>query len=229
MWRLGLWSLRLQRESRSPGVGSRGKRQTTRFERSRLAAIILLVATGSATQVASDDAASGLPVGAEMEDFGLRRLDFATGKLGATVWLSDFVGEGAKQPRKRLLLLSFFAAWCQPCLRELPVLAELQQRHGAAGLQVLSVYERREGESFVDAVAQTRKQLQSHVPPFPLLFDRYTTRNQRLYLGTRAVLPCNVLIDGAGRIVGRFQGGRSAFDGTMAAAVERLLAGPERP
>jgi thiol-disulfide isomerase/thioredoxin len=192
------------------------------------AAAALLLGLAHARGARSDAGQGGLQVGSAMVDFGLRSLDLASGKLGAAVWLSDFVGgDGGASvaPRKRLLLLNFFAAWCKPCVAELPVLSALQQAHAARGLQVVSVYHRQEGEPLERAIAQTREQLGGSKLPFPLLFDRYTSRNQRLYLGERSALPCNVLITSDGRIAARFQGGRAALDGSLEAAVLRLMEG----
>jgi hypothetical protein len=104
------------------------------------------------------------------------------------------------------------------------VLAELQRAQGPAGLQVVSVYHRRQDERVEDAIAQARKVLAASPPPFPVLFDRFTSHNQELYLGQRAVLPCSVLIDSQGHIVARFQGKSAALDGTLGAEIARRLA-----
>lgn len=162
----------------------------------------------------------GLPVGAEMQDFGLRALDLSTGKLAAIVWLSDFVGVSSKrQPPVRLLLLNFFAVWCKPCVAELPVLDRLQKAYAPRGLQVLSINFRAENESHDRAIEATRKLWPSGAP-FPVLFDRYTNRNQVLYMGSRAALPCNILLDARGRVLARYQGG----DAQQLEALERLVA-----
>jgi len=58
-------------------------------------------------------------------NFTLQSLD------GKQVSLSDFRG--------KVVLLNFWATWCQPCKIEMPWFVELQKQYGAQGLQVLGV------------------------------------------------------------------------------------------
>ncbi|MCO6439511.1 MAG: TlpA family protein disulfide reductase, partial [Nitrococcus mobilis] len=39
----------------------------------------------------------------------------------------------------KLVVLNFWATWCAPCRREIPLLIALQQQYGERGLQVLGV------------------------------------------------------------------------------------------
>jgi thiol-disulfide isomerase/thioredoxin len=158
--------------------------------------------------VRGDAGIAPLPVGAEMADFGLRALDVSSGQLKKMVWLSDYVGpERPRAARKRLVVLSYFAMWCKPCLSELSLLAALQSRYAAQGLQVVGVNYRRDDESLSETLQALQRWLPEAGLGFPLLFDRYTARTQLLYLGSPAKLPHLVLIDGDGRITARVQGG----------------------
>ena len=58
-------------------------------------------------------------------DFDLQDAD------GKTVRLSDFKG--------RVVLLNFWATWCQPCNVEIPWFDQFQREYGGAGLTVLGV------------------------------------------------------------------------------------------
>ncbi|MGD9021843.1 MAG: TlpA disulfide reductase family protein, partial [Lysobacterales bacterium] len=63
---------------------------------------------------------------------GQVRPDFRLGSsAGDIVTAADFDG--------RVLLLNFWATWCEPCRREMPMLVDLQARYGQAGLQVVGV------------------------------------------------------------------------------------------
>ena len=54
------------------------------------------------------------------------------------VSIDHFFGAEAKTPKKAILL-SFFATYCEPCKKELPYLASLQDAYSASGLQTMLV------------------------------------------------------------------------------------------
>jgi thiol-disulfide isomerase/thioredoxin len=67
-----------------------------------------------------------------------------SGELPAT--LPDFtLGDLEGQPRSirswpgKSMIVNFWATWCAPCRREIPLLRELQQKHGAEGFQIVGV------------------------------------------------------------------------------------------
>lgn len=170
-----------------------------------LLGILVLATLPAAGQ--DQDTLAPLAIGAAMEDFGLRALDTASGQLKQLVWLSDYVGpQVPSENRKRLLVLSYFAMWCKPCLSELTLLRDLQSRYADKGLQVLGVNHRRADESLPDTIQTLQRWLPEGGLGFPLLFDRYTDRTQLVYLGRPAKLPHSVLIDGSGHVVARMQG-----------------------
>jgi cytochrome c biogenesis protein CcmG/thiol:disulfide interchange protein DsbE len=58
-------------------------------------------------------------------DFSLPQLD------GQELRLSSYRG--------KVVLLDFWATWCDPCREEIPHFVELQQKYGSRGLQVIGV------------------------------------------------------------------------------------------
>lgn len=65
----------------------------------------------------------------------------AQGSLAPALDLSDLEGKQVtlQSLRGEVVLISFWASWCSPCMREMPFLAGLQQELGPHGLQVLAV------------------------------------------------------------------------------------------
>ena len=59
-------------------------------------------------------------------DFTLPSLD------GGNVSLSDYLGE-------KVILVNFFATWCDPCMKEMPKLNTMQKELGEKGLPVISI------------------------------------------------------------------------------------------
>jgi len=99
----------------------------------RAAAFLLLLCAAAAASflaapgARAEDAAAPAPAAASpATDFTLKSTD------GENVSLSDFLG-------KNVLVVSFLATWCQPCLKEMPKLDELQRELGPRGLQVISI------------------------------------------------------------------------------------------
>ncbi len=63
--------------------------------------------------------------GDQVPDFGLRTLN------GAAVRLSELSG--------RAVVLNFWATWCPPCRREMPLLDEMQQKYANRGVKIVGV------------------------------------------------------------------------------------------
>ena len=59
--------------------------------------------------------------------------DFEVTYDGKTERLSDYVGKG------KYVLVDYWASWCGPCIRQIPVLKELLAEYGDKGLEVLGV------------------------------------------------------------------------------------------
>ena len=67
----------------------------------------------------------GGPVGEPRPDFRHADLD------GNPVDASEFDG--------KVLLVNFWASWCVPCVEEMPMLSEMQQRYAADGFRVVGI------------------------------------------------------------------------------------------
>ena len=87
----------------------------------RLLTVFVFLTTVSFFLSATEPKSEGLKKGDKMVDFGMRKVDVEKGKLSNLVWLGDFVGKKDSKDKKKILVLNFFANWCAPCIKEMPV------------------------------------------------------------------------------------------------------------
>jgi thiol-disulfide isomerase/thioredoxin len=109
----------------------------------------------------------------------------------------------------RPALVSFWAPWCEPCLKELPELDQLAQTVGPCGGTVLGV-----------AVGENPQSIAKFVRARPLSFPQFTDEQFRLAdaLGQRRV-PATIVLDSDQQIV--YVG--SALDGRATGALATAL------
>lgn len=169
------------------------------------------------------DGKTGLKKGDKIVDFGMRKVDVEKGKLSGLVWLGDYVGTKDVKEQKKVLVLNFFANWCKPCIKEMPVLQDLYSKYEKKGLMVLSVNFRTDKEKFNDTFKKSIELLKKHKIKYPVLFDRFTNRNQLVYMGDKAVLPCLIVIDSKGVIIDKFQGEKSHDLKKIESVIEKAI------
>jgi len=150
----------------------------------RLLAPLLVLALAAPAAAAADDGPpeeiqEGLPAPA----FSLRTLN---PEASGETWiaLDRFAGEEPEDPASRLVVLSFFASWCEPCKRELPFLVQLDRMYRERGLRVLGVSIDREDAG----IEATRRMIAAAKVTYPVLSDRFNFLARR-YLGELAPLP----------------------------------------
>ena len=115
---------------------------------------------------------------------GKRRPDFKQNDTsGAIVSSDDFDGN--------ILLVNFWATWCQPCVEEMPMLAELQQHRAGDGLQVIGI-----ALDDADRAAQFASGLGIDYPVLVGQTDVVLTG--RRYGNSSGMLPFSVLVDRTG-------------------------------
>jgi peroxiredoxin len=117
---------------------------------------------------------------ARATDFSLRALD------GSTVRLSDHLG-------KDVVLLTFWATWCTPCLGEVPHLVKLHEAYKGKGLTVLSV-----AMDGPETIANVEPTARRYGVTYPVLLDE-ETRVMAVYNPARDA-PFTVLIAKDGTI-----------------------------
>jgi peroxiredoxin len=113
------------------------------------------------------------------------------------VSLATFVGPEATEKDTKAVLLSFFATWCKPCLKEFPLLAQMDKEFRDKGLRIISISIDKEEKDF----PAIKKLCEDHKAAFPVLRDKYNLLARR-YLGSQSAMPSVFMIgkDGAIRM-----------------------------
>jgi thiol-disulfide isomerase/thioredoxin len=176
-----------------------------------LAAALALAAPAAA----GEELAEGRPA----PSFSLRALDPAAGT--ALVSLERWAGEAPEDPDARLVLVSFFASWCEPCARELPLLAALDRTWRARGLRVVGVSIDRDEAG----IAAARRMVAAAKVGYPVLSDRFNLLARR-WLGEEAPLPSLFLVRRDGTIARAARGGAEGAFASLRAEIAAALGEP---
>ena len=162
---------------------------------------------GAATQVLDPFEKAGvaeLKEGQQAPGVTLRTLD------GGRASLTDH--------RDKLVVLNFWATWCQPCTVEMPSLEALWRRHRDRGLVVVGVsVDRGAPRALLEPYVRNLKLT------FPILLDPDSKTSDRWRV---TALPATFLVRPGGEVAGMAMGAREWNSDEMRALVARLLPHP---
>ena len=114
-------------------------------------------------------------------DFAVRDTD------GKTFRLSDHLG-------KEVILLDFWATWCEPCLSEMPHLEKMYEENKAKGFLIVAI-----SMDGPETVADVPSFAQRHDMTFPVVLDE-DSHVVSVYNPKRSA-PLSVLIDRTGHVI----------------------------
>ncbi|HVU01997.1 MAG TPA: TlpA disulfide reductase family protein [Polyangiaceae bacterium] len=147
---------------------------------------VVLLGIAACAPAASSPGAGAPPTAGTAPDFELDSL------AGDPVRLGDHLG-------RDVVLVDFWATYCEPCLASMPHLDALYEKYRARGFVVLGV-----SIDGPDSVAQVRAEVEKLGIHFPILLDQ-ETRVVALY-NPKTSAPYSVLIGKDGRVRAKREG-----------------------
>jgi|SRR5689334_2705106 len=161
----------------------------------------------AAANMTSPDSAATDAAGKPAPDFAVKDLD------GKDITLADYKG--------KVVLVNFWATWCDPCRVEIPGLIDMQNKYGSKGFTVLGIAMDDEGKSVVAPfLAKERFDVDGQKLPmnYPIVIGNDNVADK---FGGLFGYPTSVLISPDGKIVKRVTGIISEDE--IAKAIEDLL------
>jgi peroxiredoxin len=150
---------------------------------------VVLCLSAMYLQAAQSDKIAVLPAGSKAPTFSLPSLD------GERVTLRTYCGDTLNKPQinpfRHIVILSFWATYCEPCKKEIPELMNIAQQHSTDSVKIFCISIDKEGASKVDPVVTERKYT------LPVLLDPYCKTSERYGVTS---LPALFVIDPMGII-----------------------------
>ncbi len=95
--------------------------------------------------------------------------------------------------KNRPLVVSFWATWCEPCRREIPLLLQLRRENAGKRLEIVGIA--------IDEADPVRKYARDHGMDYPLLLGEREGLEAARAFGMETVLPFSVFADRNGNVV----------------------------
>jgi len=135
----------------------------------------------------------------------------ATGEVGATTpstlkpWpqfsLADLRGQVRQHSewQGQVVVVNFWATWCPPCIEEIPIFIDLQQKYEAKGVQFIGIA--------IDSLEKVKAFAQRLEINYPLLVDEDQAIDIARQFGNHmGALPFTVFVNRQGNMVVQYPG-----------------------
>ena len=148
--------------------------------------------------------------GTDAPSFELRKLGSAPGPSAETLDLGALAGN--------VVLVNFWATWCEPCEREMPAMERLYQKLSGEDFELVAV-----------AIDETETDVQVFQDGYALSFPIVLDLDQSVYQSYQTMgVPESLLVDREGRIIERYVGPREWDAPEHVERIRALISGGDK-
>lgn len=137
------------------------------------------------------------------------------GELAPDFTLKSTQGENfnLSEQRGQIIVINFWASWCGPCRKEMPMLESLHNKYNNLGVSVWGINVEQENQAGKDFLADLNLS-------FPIFFD---SSNKIAANYQVEAMPTTVIIDRNGQVRHVFRGYKDGYDKKYAKAIKSLV------
>lgn len=115
--------------------------------------------------------------------------------------------------RGQVVMLNFWASWCGPCRKEMPLLEQIHKKYKSLGFTLLGVNVEQDSSA-------AKRYLKDVKVSFPILFD-VTNKTSKLY--NVSAMPTTILIDRNGNKRFLHKGYKAGYENDYKKQIKELL------
>ncbi|GAW95796.1 MULTISPECIES: TlpA family protein disulfide reductase [Colwellia] len=137
------------------------------------------------------------------------------GKLAPDFTLKSMAGINLNltEQRGKIIVINFWASWCGPCRKEMPVLQKFYEKYQDLGVSVWGINVEQENQAGRDFLADLNL-------TFPILFDDTNTISASYQV---EAMPTTIIIDRDGVVRYAFKGYKPGYEKKYAKAIKKLI------
>ncbi len=133
-------------------------------------------------------------IGAALNAARVSEVSSASELLDAKLLTADNQSQTVRQHLKKYTLINFWASWCGPCRREMPLFQAVYKQRQADGFQIIGVA--------VDDPSKTTEMLDSMGITYPILYAEQTGMKLMELSGNElGAMPYSLLVDNNGVVI----------------------------
>ncbi len=117
------------------------------------------------------------------------------------------------EQRGQIIVINFWASWCGPCRKEMPILQTFHNKYKNLGVSVWGVNVEQENQAGQDFLADLNLS-------FPIFFDSSNTISADYQV---EAMPTTVIVDRSGKVRYVFRGYKNGYEKKYAKAIKTLI------